>query len=76
MTSTPLINPLSIPTAPEDVYRLQLLPLLMTLRSIYPQDLAVLMLMACAYYALADFEASLAVSLEMLTIDPNSVGLL
>lgn len=61
-------------TSQEQIYRIQLLPLLTTLRSLHPQDLAVMLLLSCTYYALSDFDASVAVSLEMLRIDPNSVS--
>ncbi|KAI0348056.1 TPR-like protein [Trametopsis cervina] len=73
LTPMPLTDPLPVLTQPEDVYRLRLLPLLNTLRSLQPKDIAVLLLLACTFHALGDYESSLRVSEDMLAIDPDFV---
>lgn len=74
LTFVPLDIPPPAHTHPDDVYKLRLLPLLLTLRSLHPQDLSVLLLMACTYHALGDYDASLRISQEILTIDSNFVS--
>lgn len=61
------------PTSPEQIYRLRLLPLLATLRSLHPGDIRILLLLACTYHSLGDYDSSLSISQEMLRIDPASV---
>lgn len=73
LTSIPLTNPLPALASPEQVYKLRLLPLLTTMRTLYPQDLSILLLMACTYHALGNFEASLQVSQDILAINPDFV---
>ncbi len=76
MTALLFNSPLSPHTDPVQVYRTQLLPLLTNLHALHPQDLSVLLLMACTYYAVGEFDAGLSVSEEMLKIDPNSARFL
>ena len=73
MTSVPLASRQLNPANSEDVYKLQLLPLLVTMRTFYPQDLSILLLMACTHYALGDYEASLRISEDILALDPDFV---
>ncbi|KAI0689614.1 TPR-like protein [Cytidiella melzeri] len=73
LASIPLESALPTLTDPEQVYKLRLLPLLITLRNIHPQDLSVLLLLSCTYHALGYFQASLQVSQDILTLDPNFV---
>ncbi|PSS37737.1 hypothetical protein PHLCEN_2v430 [Hermanssonia centrifuga] len=56
----------------EQVCKLQILPLLVILRSLHPQDTSILLLMACTYHALRDFDSSLTLSQEILRLEPNS----
>ena len=75
LTATPLINTLAMFThgPPEEVYRLRLLPLLMTLRSLHPNDLPILLLLSCTHYALGEYDSCLRISQDMLRIDPDYV---
>jgi protein O-GlcNAc transferase len=73
MTSIPLTNPILTLTNPTQIYKLRLLPLLITLRSLHPHDLSVLLLMSCTQYALGDFNASIQTSHDILGINPNFV---
>ncbi|OCH96162.1 TPR-like protein [Obba rivulosa] len=73
LTPMPLSSPSQEPATVETIYRLRLVPLLFTLRSIYPSDLSILLLLACTYHALGEFESSLAVSHEILSLDATYV---
>jgi protein O-GlcNAc transferase len=57
----------------EDVYRSRLLPLLSNLRALHPRHLPTLLLLACVYHAVGEFDTSLALNEEILSIDPNYV---
>ena len=74
LTAIPLVNTLAFLASPEQTYRLRLLPLLATLRSLHPKDLPVLLLLACTYHALGDYTSSISISQEMLSIDPDCVN--
>lgn len=74
LTAAPLDKPIPTLTQSHDVYKSQLLPLLVTLRVVHPQDVPVLLLLACTYHALGDYDASLRISQEILTVDPNIVS--
>ncbi|KAI0756987.1 TPR-like protein [Daedaleopsis nitida] len=73
LTSIPILH--SPPEAgPADhVYRNRLLPLLLTLLEIHPQHLPLLLLLACTYYALGEFDTSLSISHKILAINSNYV---
>ncbi len=75
MTPIPLNCTPPIITNVEQVCRLHILPLLVILRSLHPQDTAILLLMACTYHASGDFDSSLTLSREILRLEPNSVSL-
>lgn len=74
LTTVPLDEPRPNPIRPNDVYKLHLLPLLIALRSLHPEDLPVLLLMSCTYHALGDYDASLRVSQGVLDINPTFVS--
>lgn len=73
LTAVPLINTLPLLLAPDQIYRRRLLPLLGTLRSLHPKDLPILLLLACTYHALGEYDTTLSLSQEMLAIDPDCV---
>ncbi|EMD42051.1 glycosyltransferase family 41 protein [Gelatoporia subvermispora B] len=73
LTPAPLSSPSQEPPTLETVYTMRLLPLLLTLRSMFPRDLSVLLLLACVYHTLGQYEASITTSQEILSIDPTSV---
>ncbi|EKM61041.1 glycosyltransferase family 41 protein [Phanerochaete carnosa HHB-10118-sp] len=73
LTAIPLVIATPAPTSPEQIYRLRLLPLLTTLCSLHPGDIRILLLLACTYHSLGDYNMSLSTSQEMLRIDPASV---
>jgi hypothetical protein len=60
-------------TAPSQPYQNQLLPLLTSMRNLHPHHLPILLLLSCAHYSAGDLDACLAVSNEILSIDPNYV---
>ena len=70
-----LVGPTDAPgtLSTESIYRLQLLPLLSTLRVLHPRHIPVLLLLACTYYALGDYQTSVSLSYEILAIDPECV---
>lgn len=57
----------------ESIYRLQLLPLLSSLRALHPRHIPVLLLLACTLFALGDYQAAVTLSYEILAIDPECV---
>jgi hypothetical protein len=59
---------------PVQIYSIELLPLLTSLRALHPKHLPTALLLACVQYALNDYEGSLRTSHEILTTDPNSVS--
>ncbi|OBZ79823.1 hypothetical protein A0H81_01134 [Grifola frondosa] len=71
LTSVPLSTPPPASHTLEHSYRSRLLPLLLALRSFHPHYLPILLLLACTYHVLGDYESSLAISCEMLQIDSN-----
>ena len=73
LTSVPLVDSLAVHTSPEQVYRLRLLPLLTTLRSLHPNDLAILLLLSCTYHALGEYDTCLRISQDILRISPDYV---
>ncbi|KZT02719.1 glycosyltransferase family 41 protein [Laetiporus sulphureus 93-53] len=74
LTHTPMSMPItSVAVSTENVYKFQLLPLLTTLRSLHPRHLPILLLLACTYHALGDYQASLKLSHDMLAIDNTYV---
>ena len=74
LTSIPLLDSSSgEPNTIDYIYRNRLLPLLATLLDHHPRHLPILLLLACTYYALGDFESSLAISRQMLAIDARYV---
>ncbi|KAH9950334.1 TPR-like protein [Amylocystis lapponica] len=60
-------------TPSADVYRDNLLPLLLTLRSLHPSHIPILLLLTCTFHILGDYASSLALSHEILAIDINCV---
>ncbi|KAI0932202.1 hypothetical protein AcW2_000893 [Taiwanofungus camphoratus] len=74
LTSLPLAHsntPIVLST--ENIYRFRLLPLLTSLRSVHPDHLPVLLLLACTYHALGEYESSLALCFQILAIDSTCV---
>ncbi|TFY55582.1 hypothetical protein EVJ58_g8160 [Rhodofomes roseus] len=49
------------------------MPLLSALRSIHPRHIPVLLLLACTHHTLGDYQTSIALSFEALSIDPECV---
>jgi protein O-GlcNAc transferase len=76
LTAVPLVNTIPSPTSPEQIYKLRLLPLLTTLRSLHPRDLPILLLLACTYHSLGDYDSSLSINQEILRINAASVKFL
>jgi hypothetical protein len=62
-------------TSPEHTYKSQLVPLLITLRSLHPRHLPTLLLLGSLYYAMGDYATSLSFNEEILSIDPEYVGI-
>ncbi|GAB1519259.1 hypothetical protein RhiTH_002325 [Rhizoctonia solani] len=58
---------------PMEIYSIELLPLLTSLRALHPTHLPTALLLACVQYALKDYDGSLRTSHEILTLDPNFV---
>ncbi|CAL1695844.1 unnamed protein product [Somion occarium] len=71
LTHVPLFQQLPHAVVSEDIYKLRLLPLLLTLRSLHPTYIPLLLLLACTYHTLDDYEGSLQMNREILRIDPN-----
>ena len=71
LTSVPLSSTLPEADSTEHIYRTRLLPLLSTLLECHPQHLPLLLLLACTYYALGDYDTSLRISYQILDIDAN-----
>lgn len=63
----------TVATTPTEIYRTRLLPLLSTLRTLHPDHLPLLLLLACTHHELGEYDNSLAIGQEMLIIDPNYV---
>ncbi|EJD47765.1 protein prenylyltransferase [Auricularia subglabra TFB-10046 SS5] len=63
--------PLPEPHTPAHVYTTQLVPLLTGLRALHPQHLPTLLLYGCVLYAMEDYQGSLAINKEILSMDPN-----
>ncbi|KAJ1311577.1 hypothetical protein OPQ81_010060 [Rhizoctonia solani] len=55
------------------IYSMELLPLLTSLRTQHPTHLPTALLLACVQYALNDYEGSLRTNHEILALDPNFV---
>lgn len=64
----------SAPTNPAQTYNAELLPLLLSLRSLHPTHIPTALLLACVQYAIQDFEGSLRTNHEILEMDPNFVS--
>lgn len=62
------------PRSSEEIYRRQLLPLLLTLSSLHPKHLPALLLTGCVYHAIGEFERAIEIFRDILSIDPNFVG--
>lgn len=74
LTHSPLLSAMTSPNlSTEDIYRFQLLPLLTTLRNLHPTHLPIMLLLACTHYSVGDYQASLALSHNILAIDANFV---
>ncbi|KAI0078879.1 TPR-like protein [Panus rudis PR-1116 ss-1] len=71
LTHQPLFEPLPIPQTPAELYKARLLPLLITLKSLHPTYIPILLLLACTYHALGNFEESLHVNYEILKLHPH-----
>lgn len=74
LTHTPAFEIPPSALTPEDIYQSRLLPLLLTLRSLHPRYIPILLLLSCTYHSLGDYESSLKVGYEILNIDPDYVG--
>lgn len=74
LTAMPLSHLSSDLTSSQDIYRIRLLPLLVSLRSLHPRDIPILLLLACTHHTLGDYDSSLTVSREILDIDPTFVS--
>jgi protein O-GlcNAc transferase len=74
LTPAPLVDTLPLLTSPEQIYRLRLLPVLAILRSLRPNDLSILLLLACTYHSLGDYDSCLSISQDMLRINPDCVS--
>jgi protein O-GlcNAc transferase len=60
--------------SPQDVYRSQLIPLLVTLRSLHPNHLPTLLLLGCVHHAIGEYQSCLEINRHILSIDPNFVS--
>ncbi|KAH9944382.1 TPR-like protein [Epithele typhae] len=73
LTSAPLANISPGILVPSESYRTRLIPVLTTLLALHPHHLPAMLLLACIYYALGDFDSSIAVNDQILSIDANYV---
>ena len=73
LTSVPIFYPRPESDGTDYIYRNRLLPLLLALLDYHPEHLPILLLLACTYYALGDFDASLSISHRILSLDPEYV---
>ncbi|QRV90974.1 stress-activated map kinase-interacting protein [Ceratobasidium sp. AG-Ba] len=71
LSAIPPVQPTSM--NPAQTYNTELLPLLMSLRTLHPTHIPTALLLSCVQYALQDYEASLRTSNEILSMDPHSV---
>ncbi|QRW05064.1 glycosyltransferase family 41 protein [Ceratobasidium sp. AG-Ba] len=71
LSAIPPVQPTS--TNPAQTYNTELLPLLISLRTLHPTHIPTALLLSCVQYALQDYEASLRTSNEILSMDPHSV---
>ncbi|KEP54922.1 glycosyltransferase family 41 protein [Rhizoctonia solani 123E] len=58
---------------PMQIYSIELLPLLTSLRTLHPTHLPTALLLACVQYVLSDYEGSLRTNHEILALNPNYV---
>ncbi|KAG8762303.1 hypothetical protein FRC11_009945 [Ceratobasidium sp. 423] len=58
------------PVDPMQIYNIELLPMLTSLRALHPTHLPTALLLACVQYALNDYEGSLRTNREILTMNP------
>ncbi|RPD82549.1 TPR-like protein [Lentinus tigrinus ALCF2SS1-7] len=73
LTSVPIFYATPESDTTDYTYRNRLLPLLLTLVEYHPQHLPILLLLACTYHALGDFDASLSISHRILSLNPQYV---
>lgn len=66
-TEPNLVNPIQ-------TYNGELLPLLLSLRSLHPTHIPTALLLACVQYAIQDYEGSLRTNHEILEMDPGFVS--
>ena len=73
LTTTPIRYVAPQDNSIETIYRSRLLPLLLTLLHFHPTHLPILLLLACTYHSLGDYQRSLSISQQILSIDPEYV---
>ncbi|KAI0068185.1 hypothetical protein BV25DRAFT_1867220 [Artomyces pyxidatus] len=73
LSHVPLVAPVSPTQSLDQIYRDRLLPLMMILRSSHPQHKPTLLLLGCVYFDLGDFQTSLSINQEILSLDPSYV---
>ncbi|KAI0651856.1 TPR-like protein [Trametes meyenii] len=73
LTAVPILHVPPKEDTPDRIYRERLLPLLLSLRDLHPGHIPILLLLACTYYALGDFQTSLSISHHILSLDSGYV---
>ncbi|KAI0669899.1 TPR-like protein [Trametes maxima] len=73
LTAVPISHVPPKEDPPDRVYRERLLPLLLSLRDLHPGHIPILLLLACTYYALGEFQTSLSISHHILSLNAGYV---